>query len=89
MFKMFGTVAAASLVVGALILFGPNSPATEGAGMNAHRLDVGEGPPNCSHTAWRNYESTCSYGVQWPVGAARKMSEVAVDRPLVATRNAD
>jgi hypothetical protein len=89
MFKMFGTVAAASLVVGASIFFRPNSPGTEGAGMNADHLDVGERPLNCSHTAWRNYESACGYGVQWPVGAARKMSEVAVDRPLVATRNAD
>jgi hypothetical protein len=83
------TVAAASLVVGALILFRANSPVIEGApiapiaGRNANRLDVGERIPNCWHTAWRNYDSACGYGVQWPVGAARKISELAGDRPLV------
>jgi len=80
------TIAAASLVVGALILLRANSPVTEGtpiAGRNANRLDVGERITNCSHTAWRNYDSACGYGVQWPVGAARKISEVAGDRPLV------
>ena len=84
------TIAAASLVVGALILLRANSPVTDGAsiaGRNAIRLDVGERIPNCSHTAWRNYDSACGYGVQWRVGAARKISEVAGDRPLVG--NAD
>ena len=84
------TVAAASLVVGALILLRANSPVTEGApiaGRNANRLDVGERIPNCSHTDWRNYDSACGYGVQWRVGPARKTSEVAGDRPLVG--NAD
>ena len=84
------TIAAASLVVGALILLRANSPVTEGAPIawrNANRLDVGERIPNCWHTAWRNYDSACGYGVQWPVGAARKISELAGDRPLVG--NAD
>ena len=66
------TVAVASVVVGAVILFMANLPFTKGtpiAVRNPNRLDVGERTSDCSHTAWGNYDSACGYGVQWRVEA--------------------